>query len=500
MPGGRPAQFSGAESAVRADVSGPRALCGKYLRDVLMFDTVAVGALPVSNLFLNGWAVSSAATVIELPELSSVARASDSELERLLELVAAAKRRVDACAAVLAGEVERRSDRELGYSGLAQRSGDRTADGFVARVTGASGVEARQLVTVGKLLDAPPPWLSGVASAVSTGDVSIGAAAAITTGLGAPSGSVAADDLLDAADRLLVETAGLPPEKVARRTREVRDELDAAGVAEREAQLREKRFLRLTPMPDGMTRIFGMLDPESAALVTDAIDCVTAPRRGGPRFLNPDERARVDALEKDPRTTEQIAVDALVQMIRIAGTADTGRVFGVRKPAVRVHIDSRDLTRHDGHPGNGAATLEGQTASISIQTAERIGCADGYQPVIFRPDGSIDVGRSQRLFTPRQRVALASIWGGCAVETCDRPPSWCEAHHGIPWSHGGNTDIQDGVLLCRHHHMLLHNNHWKIHRPPGRSHTGWTMTSPDGRTLKLVSKNPIRQRQLVRTP
>jgi hypothetical protein len=186
------------------------------------------------------------ATVIELPELSGLPRASDAELERLLGAVAVAKRQVDACAAVLAGEVERRSDRELGYSGLAQRSGDRTADGFVARVTGASGREARELVTVGKLLDAPPPWLTPVASGVVSGEVSVGAAAAISAGLGEPSASVAADDLLDAADRILEETAGLPPEKVARRAREVRDELDAAGVADREALLRSKRFLRVS--------------------------------------------------------------------------------------------------------------------------------------------------------------------------------------------------------------------------------------------------------------
>jgi hypothetical protein len=434
-------------------------------------------------------------TVIELPELSGLPRASDAELERLLGLVAAAKRQVDACAATLAGEVERRSDRELGYSGLAQRSGDRTSDGFVARVTGASGREARELVTVGKLLDAPPPWLSGVATGVASGEVSVGAAAAITSGLGEPSASVAADDLLDAADRLLEETAGLPPEKVARRAREVRDELDAAGVADREALLRSKRFLRLTPQGDGMTRIFGMLDPVQAALVTDAIDCVTAPRRGGPRFVDPDELARVDALEKDPRTTEQIAVDALVEMIRIAGAADTVRVFGVRKPGVRVHVDSRDL-----ETGEGYATVEGQTATISIATAEGLACADGYQTIVFHPDGSIDVGRTQRLFTPRQRVALAAIWGGCAVESCDRPPSWTEAHHADHWAHGGRTDLADGILLCRHHHMLLHNNHWKINRPPGRGHTGWSMTSPEGRTLKLVSKNPLRQRQLARTP
>lgn len=399
--------------------------------------------------------MTTAATVLELPELSGLPSASDAELKRLLGVSAAARRVVDAGAATLAGEVERRPDRDLGYSGLAQRAGDRTADGFIARVTGTSGAEARQLVTVGKLLDAPPPWLSAVAAGV---------------------------DLLDAATRLLVETAGLPPEKVARRAREVRDELDAAGVADREAMLRAKRFLRLTPQADGMTRIFGMLSPEDAALVTDTIDCVTAPRRGGPRFLDPDELARVEALEKDPRSTAQIAVDALVEMIRIAGAADEGRVFGVRKPAVRVHIDARDQTS-----GEGAATLEGQTASVSIATAERIGCADGYQPVIFHPDGSIDIGRSRRLFTERQRAAATD------------PPSWREAHHGTPRPHGGRTDIQDGVLLYRHHHMLLHNNHWKIHRPPGPGHEGWTMTSPDRRTLRLVSKNPIRQRQHTRT-
>ena len=286
---GPAAQFTGAEVVLRMGTGIRYTGLARAERLASMFFEM----LPEGNVGVS----MPSGTVIELPELSGLPRASDSELERLLGVVAAAKRRVDACAAALAGEVERRSDRELGYSGLAQRSGDRTADGFVARVTGSSGAEARKLVTVGKLLDAPPPWLSGVATQVASGEVSVGAAAAITTGLGAPSDSVAADDLLDAAERLLIETAGLPPEKVARRAREVRDELDVAGVADREALLRSKRFLRLTPQVDGMTRIFGMLDPESAALVTDAIDCVTAPRRGGPRFLDPDELARAEQLE-----------------------------------------------------------------------------------------------------------------------------------------------------------------------------------------------------------
>ena len=429
--------------------------------------------------------------VIELPELSGVARASADDLELLLARYAAAGRRVDAGLAVLAAEVERRSSREHGHLGLAQSSGDRTSDAFVSRVTGASGPAARQFVTVGKLVDAPVPWFAHVATAVTSGEVSVGAAAAITTGLGAPSASVSPDALLDAAQSLLDSAASLPPEKVARRARELRDELDAAGVASREDALRARRFLRLTPQADGMTRLFGLLDPESAALVTDAIDGVTAPRRNGPRFVDSEEVARAEALERDPRTTEQIALDALVDMVRIAGSADTGRVFGIRRPSVRVHVDGRDLAA-----GDAPAFLEGQITAVSIATAERVMCG-GYLPVVFESDGGLDVGRTQRLFTERQRIALAAVWGGCAVENCGRPPSWTEAHHAQHWTRGGPTDVDNGVLLCRHHHMLLHNGGWTIHRPPGRGHEGWTMG--DGRrTLRLMSKNPARRRHLAR--
>ena len=107
------------------------------------------------------------------------------------------------------------------------------------------------------MIDTPSPWLTAVARRAASGEVSVGTAAAIQHGLGSPNADVAADDLADAATKLLDEVAGLPPEKAARRAREVRDELDAEGVADREAALRDKRFLRLTPQADGMTRVNG---------------------------------------------------------------------------------------------------------------------------------------------------------------------------------------------------------------------------------------------------
>ncbi len=33
----------------------------------------------------------------------------------------------------------------------------------------------------------------------------------------------------------------------------------------------------------------------------------------------------------------------------------------------------------------------------------------------------------------------------------------CHAHHDIPYSQGGNTDIDDGRLLCPHHHARAHD-------------------------------------------
>jgi hypothetical protein len=429
---------------------------------------------------------------LEVPDLGGLSGASDAELIATMRAWAQARRIVDAGLATLAGVVAARSSLELGYDGLAQRAGARTADGLVSQLTGTSGVEARAITTVGTMMSDPPPWMGEIATGVAAGELSIGAAAAIQTGLGSPSPTVAADDLADAAHSLLTTAGSLPPEKVARQARELRDELDEAGVVDREAALRERRFLRLIPQPDGMTKLIGLLDPESAALVTDAVDAVTSPRRGGPRFVDPDAIARAEAIVNDERSTEQLTLDAVVEMIRIAGAADDGRLFGTRRPAVRVHVAQSDLA-HD----SGAAHLEGQTAAVSLQTAQRIACADGFIPILFDGNGAaLRLGRSRRLFTENQHAVLAAIWGGCAAPDCERPPSWTEAHHVDEWKRdNGRTDIADGILLCRHHHMLIHNNHWRIRR----SGTRYELLPPSGDRLHrdpipLMPKNPVHRR------
>ncbi|WP_390828805.1 HNH endonuclease signature motif containing protein [Lentzea alba] len=52
--------------------------------------------------------------------------------------------------------------------------------------------------------------------------------------------------------------------------------------------------------------------------------------------------------------------------------------------------------------------------------------------------------------------------GGCAFPGCDRPAKHCDAHHVRFWSHGGETSVGNAVLLCRHHHTLIHQSDGEV--------------------------------------
>jgi len=459
-----------------------------------------------------------------------LSRLDDAGLVAALREATELSRLAQSVTAVLASEITRRSRPEIGYGGLAQSSGHRTPELMVQSLTGSSYREAARLVSVGTIvaeadaretappcsgvdvdaapasgeLTAPSPsWPAAIATAVASGSLSVAAADAILRGLGGPSEGISEQALGAAADVLVAEAHRVALDDLYRRARQLRDQLDSSRVAEREEDRRRQRYLKIGPEIDGMRRIHGLLDPESAAIIVGAFDAVTSPRRGGPRFTDPVEKDRAEAILSDPRTTEQLTLDAFVDMVRIAVDADPGTVFGRNRPGVRVIVTADDLRKSmQGVEGNGAAPvpgigrIEGQPDDISIHSVHRAICDTGIIPVLIDPAGQpLDVGRRQRLFTHRQRIALGIRDGGCVFPGCDRPPSWCEAHHITPWEEGGRTDTADGVLLCRHHHMLVHNNHWRISREgsrywlrPPRSH------DPKRTLIPLQSKNPSAER------
>ncbi|MGO2632342.1 MAG: DUF222 domain-containing protein [Galactobacter sp.] len=74
----------------------------------------------------------------------------------------------------------------------------------------------------------------------------------------------------------------------------------------------------------------------------------------------------------------------------------------------------------------------------------------------------------RRTFTAAQRRVLLTTYTSCAVPDCHIPGLRCDAHHVQPASLDGPTTIDNGVLLCRHHHTKLHQGRLRLTpRQPG---------------------------------
>ncbi len=138
-----------------------------------------------------------------------------------------------------------------------------------------------------------------------------------------------------------------------------------------------------------------------------------------------------------------------------------------------------------GHvPGPGdrlidPAALQGGEP-IPMSLLRRIACDSEISRVVFGPEGAVlDVGRAQRTYSGQQRRAVIARDGSCRYPGCGAPVVLGEVHHVVPWSAGGRTSVENGILLCYHHHDLVHRRHLRVRREAG----GWTFLRADGSRL-----------------
>lgn len=75
------------------------------------------------------------------------------------------------------------------------------------------------------------------------------------------------------------------------------------------------------------------------------------------------------------------------------------------------------------------------------------------------------------------------------------PPGGWEAHHIIHWADGGETRLDNLILLCRHHHRALHEEGFRVRlrsdgTPRFSDRTGWPL--PDlAPPTPALSEDPI---------
>ncbi|MFO7690834.1 MAG: hypothetical protein R6W83_09845, partial [Cryobacterium sp.] len=168
------------------------------------------------------------------------------------------------------------------------------------------------------------------------------AATAIRRGLGEHAEGVSEDLLTRALAGFIPEGATLNADQATKAARALRDRIAAAGIASRYTAMKARQYLRVWDTPDGVPHGNFELDPENGSISRDFMLQVAGPRRGGPRFTAQEDQARAKALRDDPRPTDRIIDEALIEALRIAAKADPMQVNLRPESALKIVVGFAD--------------------------------------------------------------------------------------------------------------------------------------------------------------
>lgn len=295
---------------------------------------------------------------------------------------------------------------------------------------------------------------SSTQRAMARGELGMGQAQVIARTMGGLPAEVTVEQREACETTLLADAQRLTLKDLRRRADRIADvfapdkvdQIEQLTLVQRERATRERSEFWMIDQRDGTFK-GGFVIPElHADMLRTMMDVIAAPRRD---HLRPEE---IDVFAD--RTYPQRMGQAFLELIEHL-PADGLPAGGT---TLTVNFDYDQLIS-----GIGAATLSTGTR-ISINEVRRMACDLNLLPMVFNGKSlPLDMGDPQRLFSKIQKVAIANRDGGCTFPGCDRPPNWCEVHHGrIPWAQGGRTDLRDGVLLCSHHHHVVHDDGWGV--------------------------------------
>ncbi len=315
---------------------------------------------------------------------------------------------------------------ELSRRGLYADWGARTPAEWVSWQCGLAPGAAREHVRVATRLDDLP----AVGAAFATGELSYSKVRALTR----------LESIED--EEAIVELARTHTasqlERVVRATRNV--------TREEAGRIHEDRTLALIEREDGAILVRGVLAGEEAAVLRRALESAMEVLR---------ERADSDAGEQTP--TEPYGArmaDALVLLADTALTAGPQPRTPPQRHEVVVHVDADSCSTDDGAP-------------LAREVVERLCCDAGIVVSVERGGEPQAVGKRTRTIPSSVRRALQRRDGGCRFPGC-RARRWVDAHHIEHWARGGPNTLDNLVLLCHHHHKLLHEGGYGLVREGDR--------------------------------
>jgi hypothetical protein len=123
------------------------------------------------------------------------------------------------------------------------------------------------------------------------------------------------------------------------------------------------------------------------------------------------------------------------------------------------------------------------TSCLSPEAARRLSCDAGVVDVVEDEHGvPLSVGRKRRTIAGSIKRALLKRDTACTFPGCTHS-MYLEGHHIRHWADGGETSLENGLLLCSLHHRFVHEYGYAIElgvdqRPQFRE--------PSGRVVQAV--------------
>jgi hypothetical protein len=390
----------------------------------------------------------------------------------------------------LVAEIDTRVSREkLGFPGPA---------GWLTSTTLLSPSKATKIVALARGMAAFPD----IADAVNTGVMSIDHAALILTFAETPPENLP-EEGREAARRALIKAATGPDARTGRIRAAITRLEDSFGTKKPPAENTDRNELFASTTLNGRLVLKGDFDAITGEKLLTALSPLTEPHPA------------VDGTQ-DGRSPAKRRADAFGHILDQYLASSDRPIEGGERPHLNLHISLRDLTDlrdsadditddetsraaaesdtvdpvdiNTGHaidPDTADASgtpsaadrgayrdLFGDVTSVgwlpwmgplSRNTSRQLACDCVLTAIVMDENGNpLNLARTARTVTAKQRRALTARDHGCAFPGCGKPAAWTEGHHIWHWGDGGPTDMNNLVLLCGFHHRLMHHSDWEV--------------------------------------
>src|SRR5437870_5865096 len=240
---------------------------------------------------------------------------------------------------------------------------------------------------------------------------------------------------------LLTAAQTMDPGQFTTAAKNFEHRVDAAGALAEANNAYQRRYFHISEPQDGLVRLDGVLDAEGGATLRTALE----------PFMKP--------VKDDARNYGQRSVDALMELCRQGGSGGKRDGAGPRPQLIiRASLDTLA-----GTPGAPAGELDGG-GTVPAETVQRYACDSAISRITGQGELEHELNHASRTLPASTRRALEARDRHCVFPGCTRPLTWCDGHHLVWWTRGGETALPNLALLCRPHHRMVHEEGWILER------------------------------------